>query len=65
MHIEESAAAKKFGLAVGFLLSYVLFTTMLFLLFILLKDTPWPYPKIMVLTGSIVLLGMIIRRLLK
>ena len=65
MHVEESSAARRIGLVVGYLLSYALFTTILFVLFILLRKHAWPYQNVAALTAAIALAGMVLRRLLR
>ena len=64
MHVEEAKREEQAGIVVGYLLGYVLFTAVLFILFILIGNS-WTYPEVMLLTGSIALLGIIIKKALK
>ena len=65
MDIEVPKSVEQAGISIGFLLSYFLFTTILFVLFILLKKHSFAYPKVMLITGSIAILGLIIKKMLK
>lgn len=64
---QRGAAVERFGEKIGFLFSFFLFTTMLyFILFFLGKlSATWTYFHVMGITFSIVLVGMIFKRLLK
>ena len=55
------------GERIGFLFSYLLFTTMLFLLLTLLDKLPltWSYLHIAGLTGLVVVVGVVLERVLK
>lgn len=57
----------RFGQKIGYLFSYFLFTTILYFMLDAMNKLPegWSYLHIMGLTFCIVLVGIIIRRLLK
>ncbi|HII65641.1 TPA: hypothetical protein HA295_02595 [Candidatus Woesearchaeota archaeon] len=65
MHHEESLSARRIGAATGYVLSYLVFTTILFLIFAFFREHSWPYLKVMALTAPIAVLGIAVRRLLK
>jgi len=65
MHVDGFSSVERSGLVAGYALSYFLFTTVLFVLLLLLKKHTLAYPQVMLLTGSIALLGIIIKRALK
>lgn len=65
MYHEESLSAKRIGTVTGYVLGYFVFTTILFVIFALVREHAWPYLKVMALTASIAALGMAVRRLLK
>lgn len=67
MHAEEPLGVRRAGVAMGYTLSYFLFTTILFIMLILLKKIPasWTYFHVMGITGAIALAGIAVKRLLK
>jgi len=67
MLIEENKKIEKIATIIGYLVSYFLFTTILFIILILLKKIPevWSYYHIMGITIFIATLGFVIKRLLK
>ncbi|MCF7862268.1 hypothetical protein K9M79_08590 [Candidatus Woesearchaeota archaeon] len=58
---------EKFSERLGYVFSYFLFTTVLFLVFSLLQKVPpsWNYSHFMVITIGIALLGSFIKRMLQ
>ena len=67
MNFEEPQTVKRTGMIVGYALSYIFFTVMLYTLLFLLKKLPpsWSVIGIVTVTSSVALLGAIIKRLLK
>ena len=67
MTFEQNKGIEKLGEKIGFIFSYFLFTTILFFILVLLKKIPesWSYLYVMGITILIVLIGAIIKRLLK
>lgn len=67
MTFEQNKSIKKLGEILGYIFSYFLFTTILFFILVLLKKIPetWNYFHVMGITILIVLIGAIIKRLLK
>ena len=65
MHAQESASVKRSGILLGYLLSYFLFTTLLFLISILLGRHSLTYPKMMLITGSITAFGFFLGKALR
>ena len=67
MIFEENRTIEKLGEKLGYIFSYFLFTTILFLILILLKKIPesWSYFHVMGITILIATSGIVIRRLLK
>ncbi len=63
MIFEQDKTIEKYGEKAGFLLSYIIFTTILY--FIINIKSPWSYPQVIILTIAITLLGIILKRLLK
>ncbi len=64
MRFEENKFLEKFGQKVGYIFSYFLFTTVLFFI-INLRDSNISYLIVMILTLTIVLMGVILKRKLK
>ena len=64
---EQNDAIKKIGYGSGYIFSYFLFTTLLFLMLSLLGKIPssWNYIHIMAITLTIALIGIAVRRLLR
>lgn len=64
---EQNQAIKKIGYGLGYIFSYFLFTTLLFLMLSLLGKIPssWGYIHITAITFAIALIGIAVRRLLK
>ena len=67
MKFEENKNFEIFGWKIGYLFSYFLFTTALFLILAFLNKLPnnWDYLNIMLITIFIALVGIIFKRLLK
>lgn len=67
MIFEENKTIEKLGEKLGYIFSYFLFTTILFLILIFLKKIPesWSYFHVMGITISIAVIGIVIRRFLK
>ena len=67
MQFEESQKARKYGVAVGYALSYVIFTSILYGILSFSKKLPvsWSLVHIIAITASIALIGAIFKRLLK
>ena len=67
MRFEQNKTVEKFGEILGYIFSYFLFTTILFLILILLKKIPesLSYLFVMGITILIVFIGTIIKRLLR
>ncbi|MFH1770957.1 MAG: hypothetical protein ABH828_05385 [archaeon] len=67
MIFDEGKTWMKVGHRLGFLIAYFLFTTILFMIFLLLSKMPegWNYFHIMGITAVIAIIGAILRRLLK
>ena len=67
MIFEENKTIEKLGERLGYIFSYFLFTTILFLILIFLKKIPesWSYFQVMGITISIAVIGIVIRRFLK
>ena len=67
MIFEENRSLQKIGEIVGFICMYLLFTTILFFILVLLDKIPssWSYFHIMAITFLIALIGAIIKRFLK
>lgn len=67
MIFEQNKGVEKFGEKVGYIFAYFFFTTILFLILMLLNKIPssWSYMNIMAITFIIALVGMITKRLLK
>jgi len=67
MIFEENKTIEKVGERIGYIFSYFLFTTILFLILILLKKIPesWSYLHIMGITILIAFIGAIIKKFLK
>jgi hypothetical protein len=67
MNFEQNKSAERLGGKAGFLFSYLLFTTVMFLVLQKLKKLPlgWSYGHVILLTGGITLTGLAVGRLLK
>ena len=67
MIFEENKTIEKLGEKLGYIFSYFLFTTILFLILIFLKKNPesWSYFHVMGITILIAISGIVIRRFLK
>ncbi len=67
MRFEENETLKALGNRFGYLFSYFLFTTILFLILGILNKIPdtWGYPHVMGITALIVLIGWTIKRMLR
>ena len=67
MIFEGFKTVEKLGEKLGYIFSYFLFTTILFLILIFLKKIPesWSYFHVMGITIFIAVIGIVIRRLLK
>jgi len=65
--LEENKFIEKLGQRIGYVFSYIVFTTILFYLLNFLNKLPddWNYFNIAFLTFFIALLGLILKRLLK
>lgn len=67
MKFEEDKSAEKFGVKIGYILAYFLFTTILFYILKFSHKLPgsWSYFHVMGITLLVVLVGLGIARLLK
>jgi len=67
MIFEENKNIEKVGEVVGYIFSYFLFTTVLFFILVITKKIPesWSYFHVMIITVSIAIIGVIIKRLLR
>lgn len=67
MEFEKDRTTEKTAAKAGFILSYFLFTTILFFILMFLGKLPdsWSYIHIMIITLGIVIMGKIIEWLLK
>lgn len=67
MIFEENKTIEKVGKKFGYIFSYLTFTTILFLILILLKKIPesWTYVYVMVIVVLIAITGTMIKRFLK
>ena len=67
MIFEENKTIEKLSEKLGYIFSYFLFTTILFLILIFLKKIPesWSYFHVMGITILIAVIGIAIRRFLK
>jgi len=67
MDFKHKTSNENLGFKIGFLLSYFIFTTILFYLLTFLSKVPsdWNYLNIMSITAGISILGIVIKRLLK
>ncbi|MEK6900891.1 MAG: hypothetical protein AABX37_00950 [Nanoarchaeota archaeon] len=67
MNVEQHHSLQIWGKYLGFLISYGIFTTLLFFILTLTKKLPgtWDYSHIAVITVGITFLGLLLRRLLK
>jgi Na+-driven multidrug efflux pump len=67
MILEKEEPFEKYGVIIGFLFSFFLFTTILFFVLSLLNKIPdtWSYLHIMIITVVISLIGTAFRRFLK
>lgn len=67
MIFEHNRSVEKTGEILGYIFSYFLFTTILFLILTLLKKIPesWTHLHVMGITALIALIGIIIKRILK
>ena len=56
-----------FGKVIGYISAYFLFTTVLFLILEFLNRIPenWDYPYIMLITLIVIIIGVLVKRLLK
>ena len=64
---QKQSGVEKYGFFIGFVISYFLFTTVLFFVLIILEKLPesWGYVHIAMITIAITLFGLIVKRLLK
>ena len=67
MIFEENKTIIKFGIVIGYLFSYFLFTTVLFFILVVLEKIPesWSYIHVMEITILIALVGFLTKKLLK
>ena len=67
MFKQKSNKKERFGEKIGYILSYFVFTTILYFLLKLLNKIPshWTYLHIMVITFLIALIGVLVARKLK
>lgn len=67
MRFSQDTSMEKLGEIAGFILSYLLFATLLFVILAFLRKLPpgWGYLHILALTLLLTLLGLGIRRLLE
>jgi hypothetical protein len=67
MHFEHSETQKDVGTVVGFALSYLLFTTILFFVLAFAKKIPaaWTWWHISAITAAIVIIGALLKRWLR
>jgi len=67
MIFEQNRSIEKLGEKLGYIFSYFLFTTILFLILGLLKKIPesWSYIHVMVVTIFIAFIGIALKRILK
>ncbi len=67
MIFEEDKSSEKLGERIGYIFSYFAFTTILFLIMILLKKIPknWTYLHMMVIVLAIAFIGALLKRTLK
>ena len=67
MDFEENKSVAKFGEIIGFLFSYLLFTTILFFALRFTEKIPkwWSVLQIIPITFAIALLGLLLKRLLR
>jgi hypothetical protein len=67
MIVEENKSLLNLGQKIGYLISYFLFTTILYFILLFLNKLPasWNYFHIILLTIAITLIGIIIQRLLR
>ncbi|MBM3233652.1 hypothetical protein FJZ19_01005 [Candidatus Pacearchaeota archaeon] len=67
MKFEKSNKSKKIAQKLGYLFSYLIFTTILFIILKLLNKLPdsWTYIDIAIITILIVILGNILKKILK
>ena len=67
MIFKQKLSIERLGEKVGYIFSYFLFTTILFFILTLLNKIPesWSYVHVMGITILIVLIGFMIKRLLK
>jgi|TARA_B100002003_G_scaffold247928_1_gene280488 hypothetical protein len=67
MIFEQNKSIEKLGIVLGYTFSYLLFTTILFLILTLVKKIPesWTYFNIMSITIVVALTGIILKRFLK
>ena len=64
MEFEENAIADRFGWTLGFVAGYLLFTTVLWLIFVFWRGMPWTVLNVATITAVVALTGALIRRLL-
>ncbi len=67
MIFEENKTVEKVGEKLGYMFSYLIFTTILFFILALLNKIPesWSYIHIIIIAMLFVLVSMIIKRFLK
>ena len=67
MIFERSDKIENLGEKLGYIFSYFLFTTVLYVVLTLLKKIPenWTYFNIMIITITIALIGILFKKLLK
>jgi len=67
MIFEQNNSIERFGEKIGYVFAYFLFTTILFFALTLLNKIPssWSYSYIMIITFTITLIGIVIKRFLE
>ena len=65
--LEKHNSIRNFGQRVGFLFSYLVFTTILYFILTLLNKLPndWSYLSVVLITLAIVIIGFILKKVLK
>lgn len=67
MILNQKHPLKRLGWMTGYVLAYLLFTTMLFFMLTLLEKLPgsWTHLHITSITAIVAMLGLVVKRLLK
>ena len=67
MKFEEDKSMERLGEKFGFVFSYFIFASLLFLIMLLTKKLPkaWSYLHVMAVAIAIILVGLLLKRLLK